>query len=149
MDGLDRAIISELEHNGRISNVELAERIGLTPGPCLRRVQRLEADGVILGYRAVVSPSAVGRDFEVLLDVDLDGFRRATLMEFEQTMESFDEVLEVHRLFGTPDYHVRVAVENLEAYEQFLTGKVMAIPGIANVNSRFPMKSIKSLRPSG
>ncbi|GAB3190454.1 Lrp/AsnC family transcriptional regulator [Nesterenkonia suensis] len=147
MEALDRAIITELEKNGRISNVELAETIGLTPGPCLRRVQRLENDGVILGYRAEISPDAVGRNFEVLLDVDLEGFRRPVVVEFEETMESFGEVLELHRLFGSPDYHVRIAVESLEAYERFLTEKVMAIPGIANVNSRFPMKILKSLRP--
>lgn len=147
MDALDHAIIRELEANGRTSNVELAEKIGLTPGPCLRRVQRLENDGVILGYRAEIDPAAVGRNFEVLLDVDLDGFRRPVVLEFEETMTSFEEVLELHRLFGSPDYHLRVAVADLEAYEQFLTEKVMAIPGIANVNSRFPMKILKSLRP--
>lgn len=115
MDALDHAIIDALQENGRISNVELAEKIGLTPGPCLRRVQRLENDGVILGYRAEISPAAVGRDFEVLLDVDLDGFRRSVVLEFEETMESFEEVLELHRLFGTPDYHVRIAVQDLDA----------------------------------
>ncbi|GAB3181767.1 Lrp/AsnC family transcriptional regulator [Nesterenkonia halophila] len=147
MDSLDRAIIDELEKDGRISNVELAERIGLTPGPCLRRVQRLEADGVILGYRAQISPTAVQRSFEVLLDVDLDGFRRPLARQFEETMGTYEEVLELHRLFGSPDYHVRVAVQDLAAYEQFLMEKVMAIPGIANVSSRFPMKILKSLRP--
>ncbi|NEW40987.1 Lrp/AsnC family transcriptional regulator [Nocardia cyriacigeorgica] len=145
MDSLDRAIIAELESDGRLTNVELAGRVGLTPGPCLRRVQRLEADGVIRGYRAVIDPGSIGRSFEVLLDLTLEGQDATTVARFEETMTGLDEVRELRRLFGTPDYFARVAVEDLDAYEAFLSKHVMTIPKIGRVNSRFTMKNLKQL----
>ncbi|AVH22599.1 Lrp/AsnC family transcriptional regulator [Nocardia cyriacigeorgica] len=145
MDSLDRAIIAELEADGRLTNVELAGRVGLTPGPCLRRVQRLEAEGVIRGYRAVIDPGAVGRAFEVLLDLTLEGQDADTVARFEETMIGLDEVRELRRLFGTPDYFARVAVADLDAYEVFLRTQVMTIPKIGRVNSRFTMKNLKQL----
>ncbi len=145
MDSLDRAIIAELEADGRLTNVELAGRVGVTPGPCLRRVQRLEAEGVIRGYRAVIDPGAVGRAFEVLLDLTLEGQDADTVARFEETMIGLDEVRELRRLFGTPDYFARVAVADLDAYEVFLRTQVMTIPKIGRVNSRFTMKNLKQL----
>ncbi|BDT88616.1 Lrp/AsnC family transcriptional regulator [Nocardia cyriacigeorgica] len=142
MDSLDRAIIAELEADGRLTNVELAGRVGLTPGPCLRRVQRLESEGVIRGYRAVIDPGSVGRAFEVLLDLTLEGQDAETVARFEETMTGLDEVRELRRLFGTPDYFARVAVADLDSYEVFLRTKVMTIPKIGRVNSRFTMKNL-------
>src|SRR5690606_24664476 len=113
LDAVDRAIIEHLQQDGRLSNVALAERVHLTPGPCLRRVQRLEAEGVILGYSAEVSPEALGRSFEVILEVELTMFDAGTISHFEETMAGFDEVVELYRLFGSPDYFVRVAVADL------------------------------------
>src|SRR6201999_1572894 len=109
MDGLDRRIIAELQRDGRLSNVELADRIGLTPAPCLRRVRRLESDGGILGYTALINPEAVGRAFEVLVNVDLTRKDRATFEAFESAVAALDEVIEVRRMFGLPDYLLRVA----------------------------------------
>ncbi|MEE2058491.1 Lrp/AsnC family transcriptional regulator [Rhodococcus artemisiae] len=143
MDDLDRAIIEVLHREARIPNVALAERVGLTPGPCLRRVQRLEAAGIIVGYRAVLAPEAVGRSFEVLVDIEMTNFDRKSIDTFETTMSSFDEVQELYRLFGSPDYFVRIAVADLAAYEHFLSEKVQTIPGIQKVSSSFPMKVIK------
>ena len=147
MDSLDSAIIEVLRKDGRIANVALAERVGLTPGPCLRRVQRLEAEGVIVGYQAQISPAAANQTFEVLLDIEITDFDMKSIESFEARMAGYPQVLELHRLFGSPDYLARVAVADLAAYEQFLTSKVLAIPGIHRVSSRFPMKTIKSLRP--
>ena len=144
MDSMDRAIIAELLQDGRIPNVELAERVHLTPGPCLRRVQRLEQEKVIRGYRAVVDPAALDRGFEVILDVELTVFDRETVYAFEEALAAMDEVVELHRLFGSPDYFVRVAVKDLPAYESFLTERVMSLPGLQKVSSRFTMKTIKS-----
>ncbi|RMB83086.1 Lrp/AsnC family transcriptional regulator [Streptomyces shenzhenensis] len=144
MDGIDRAIIAELERDGRLTNVELAQRVGLTTGPCLRRVQRLEADGVIRGYRAVVDPAAVGRSFEVLIDLSLETQDAETVRRFEETMARADEVVELRRLFGSPDYFVRVAVADLAGYETFLSHHVMTIPRIKNVVSHFTMKTVKA-----
>lgn len=143
MDGLDRAIIDELLRDGRVSNVELAARIGLTPGPCLRRVQRLEADGTIRGYRAVVNPEAVGRGFEVILHVDLVTQEARVVEEFEREAAALPEVSEFKRLFGTPDYFLRIAVADLAGYEEFLTSKIMSIRGVGKVSSHFAMKNIK------
>ncbi|SFF28028.1 transcriptional regulator, AsnC family [Streptomyces mirabilis] len=144
VDAIDLAIIAELERDGRLTNVELAQRVGLTTGPCLRRVQRLEADGVIRGYRAVIDPAAVGRSFEVLIDLSLEAQDAETVERFEQTMAQAEEVIELRRLFGSPDYFVRVAVADLSAYKTFLSGHVMTIPRIKNVTSHFTMKAVKT-----
>jgi len=144
MDALDAAIISVLERDGRISNVDLAAEVGLTPGPCLRRVQRLESTGVIRGYWADVDPAALGRGFEVILDVELTNFDRKSVDLFESTLAAFSEVTELHRLFGSPDFFVRIKVKDLPAYEAFLSNHVLTIPGIQKVSSRFTMKTIKS-----
>ncbi len=147
LDETDRAIIDHLRRDGRASNVSLAEAVHLTPGPCLRRVQRLEAEGVIQGYAAQIDPAALGQGFEVILDVELAAYDRATVDGFETRMAGFDEVVELYRLFGSPDYYVRVAVADLETYERFLTEQVMTNPGISKVSSRFAMKVLKSPRP--
>ncbi|SFS66732.1 DNA-binding transcriptional regulator, Lrp family [Streptomyces harbinensis] len=143
MDAIDRAIIAELERDGRLTNVQLAQRIGLTTGPCLRRVQRLEAEGVIRGYRAVLDPGALGRAFEVLVDLTLEAQDAETVERFEQALVRADEVVELRRLFGSPDYFVRVAVADLAAYESFLSLRVMTISGVRNVTSHFTMKTVK------
>lgn len=146
VDAVDRAIIEALRENARISNADLAKRVGLTPGPCLRRVQRLESEGVILGYTAQISPEAEGRSFEVGVSIELKQLDQHTVPEFEQTVGAFDEVLELYRLFGAPDYLARVAVEDLTSYERFLTTKLLMIPGVSVKHSAFPMKVVKSPR---
>lgn len=95
MDSMDRAIIEALREDGRISNAALAQKVGLTPGPCLRRVQRLEAEGTILGYSADINPEVLGQSFEVGLSVDLKWGDRETVQHFEETMSGYDEVLEL------------------------------------------------------
>lgn len=102
---------------------------------------------MIRGYQAVVDPVALGQGFEVFLDIDLTDFARGSIEAFEHAMTGFDEVIELHRLFGTPDYIARVATVDTAAYEGFLTNQVLTIPGISRVSSRFAMKTLKSLRP--
>lgn len=143
MDSIDRAILDQLEHDCQLTNTELADRVGLTPSPCLRRVRRLEEAGVILGYRAAINPAAVGRAFEVLVDLELTNQAQATVESFESALVALDAVVEARRMFGAPDYHARVAVADLAAYEQFLTQELMALPGLAKLQSRFPMKTMK------
>jgi DNA-binding Lrp family transcriptional regulator len=144
MDHIDRKIIAELERNGRLSNVELADRVGLTPAPCLRRVKRLEERGVIRGYGARIDPRASGRGFEVLLNVDLASKDRATFEAFEAAVAAFDEVIELRRMFGLPDYFVRVATDSLEAYETFVSTRLGDVPGVAKLDSHLTMKTVKS-----
>lgn len=143
MDALDRAIISELQIDGRLSNVELAARIGLTPGPCLRRVQRLETEGVIRGYRAIVDPDAIGRGFEVIVNVDLSTQEASAVAAFERDVTALGEVVECRRLFGRPDYFMRIAVADLGTYEVFLTQQIMSLTAIGRVTSHFAMKTLK------
>src|ERR1700749_1332281 len=109
MDSIDRAILSELQRDGRLSNVELAERVRLSPSPCLRRVRALEEAGVIRGYHADLDPAAVGRGFEVTVHVELTLKDRATVESFEAGIAALDEVVECRRMFRVPDYVVRVA----------------------------------------
>lgn len=146
MDKLDRAIIDRLQVRGRLTNQELADRVGLTPAPCLRRVRRLEAEGVITGYTALVNPAALGRDFEVIIYADLVAKDLATVASFEERLVAMDEVAELRRMFGIPDYFIRVQTADLAAYEQWLSIKLMGDPAISRVDSRLTMKLLKSRR---
>src|SRR5262245_28838344 len=143
MDELDRAILRQLQTDGRLTNVELAERVRLSPSPCLRRVRALETAGIIRGYRADVDPVAVALGFEVTVHVELSLKDRATVEAFEAQIATFDEVVECRRMFGVPDYVVLVRVADQAAYEAFYMGRMAELPGLARVNSQFTMKLVK------
>lgn len=143
MDSIDRAIIDELEHDGRLSNVDLAARVKLSPSPCLRRVRALEQTGVIHGYRADIDPAAIGRNFEVSVLVELSVKDRRTVEEFEARIGAMDAVVECRRMFGIPDYVIRVAVADTAAYEAFYINELAELPGVGRVNSQFTMKLVK------
>jgi DNA-binding Lrp family transcriptional regulator len=149
MDKLDRAIVAELQRDGRLTNLDLASRVGLTPAPCLRRVRRLEEDGVITGYTAVIDQDSIGRGFEVIIHADLVAKNLATVEAFEDRVAAMSEVAELRRMFGIPDYVIRVQVADLAAYERWLTTQLMGDPAIARVDSRITMKTIKTDRGEG
>ena len=149
MDAIDRAILHHLQQDGRLTNVELAQKIRLSPSPCLRRVRALEAAGVINGYHASVDPAAVGRGFQVLVHVNMMVKDRATIEAFETQVVHLDEVLECRRMFGDPDYVVWVAVQDADAYERFYMRSLTDLPGVARMNSQFTMKLIKSSGRTG
>ena len=149
MDALDRAIVAELQRDGRLTNLDLASRVGLTPAPCLRRVRRLEEDGVITGYTAVIDQDSIGRGFEVIIHADLVAKDLATVEAFEDRVAAMSEVAELRRMFGIPDYVIRVQVADLAAYERWLTTQLMGDPAIARVDSRITMKTIKTDRGEG
>ena len=140
---LDYAIIAELQRNGRLTNQELAARVGLTAAPCLRRVRRLEESGIITGYVAVVDQVAVGRGFEIIINADLVAKNAASVEEFEARLMAMDEVVELRRMFGLPDYIIRVRVADATEYERWLTTRLLSDPAIARVNSRVTMKKLK------
>jgi Lrp/AsnC family leucine-responsive transcriptional regulator len=144
MDAVDRAILRHLQSDGRLANVELAERVRLSPSSCLRRVRALEHGGVIRGYHAELDPAAVGRGFEVTVHVELTLKDRATVEAFEAGIAALDEVIECRRMFGLPDYIVRVAVADQSAYEAFYMNHLAELPGLARVNSQFTMKMVKA-----
>jgi len=143
LDAIDRDILFHLQKDGRLSNVELARRVGLTPPPCLRRVKRLEEDGIITGYRALVDPAAVGRGFEVTVSVEIRVTDLETLRDFEDTVATFDEVVELRRVFGTPDYFLRVMVADQTEYEAHHM-RLLGLPAVSRVVSHQTMKCIKS-----
>jgi Lrp/AsnC family transcriptional regulator, leucine-responsive regulatory protein len=143
MDAIDRAILTHLEGEGRLSNTELAERVHLSPSPCLRRVRKLERTGVITGYHAAVDPSAIGRGFQVLLHVEMAIQDRKTTEAFEAEVAQLDEVIEALRMFGRPDYLLWIAVTDQDAYERLLMDRLASLPGVGRTNSQFTMKTIK------
>jgi DNA-binding Lrp family transcriptional regulator len=147
VDEIDRAIIRQLERDGRRSNVDLAAAVHVSPSSCLRRVRSLEERGVIRGYRAVVDPAALGRGFEIVVHVELALKDRVTVEAFEEQVAAFEEVVECRRMFGMPDYLIRVAVADQDAYERFYMGRLASLPGLARVNSQFTMKLVKA--PAG
>ncbi|MFD7665927.1 Lrp/AsnC family transcriptional regulator [Streptomyces sp. NPDC059788] len=146
LDAVDRDILFHLRQDGRLTNVELAKRVGLTPPPCLRRVKRLEEAGVVTGYRAVVNPEAVGRGLEVFVAVEIYAQDRKSFEEFEATVASYEEVMEFRRMYGRPDYFIRVAVADHAAYEAFLTDRLSCLPAVLRLESHMTMKEIKADR---
>jgi DNA-binding Lrp family transcriptional regulator len=143
VDTIDHAIIKRLREDGRLTNQELAADVGLTAAPCLRRVLRLEADGVITGYTATINAEAMGRGFEVIIHADLVAKDITTVEAFEERVAAMDEVAELRRMFGIPDYLIRVQVADLAAYERWLTTQLLGDPAIARVDSRITMKLVK------
>ena len=143
MDRVDRAILAHLTQDGRLSNTELADRVGLSPSPCLRRVRNLERAGVITGYHAAVDMAALGRGFEVLLHVEMAIQDRSTLEAFEAEVARIDEVTQCRRMFGQPDYLLWIATADLGAYERLYMTRLTNLPGVARTNSQFTMKTIK------
>ncbi len=143
MDSIDRAILRHLQDNGRLANVELAQRVNLSPSPCLRRVRALEAAGAIRGYHAEIDPAAIDLAFEVVVHAELSLKDRATVEAFEERIAQLDAVIECRRMFGIPDYVIRVAVADAAAYETFYMTQLAELPGLARVNSQFTMKTVK------
>ncbi|WP_255978067.1 Lrp/AsnC family transcriptional regulator [Streptomyces longispororuber] len=143
LDALDRDILRHLRADGRLTNVELARRVGLSPPPCLRRVRRLEEAGIITGYRATVDHEALGGGLEVMVFIEVSVSDLKTLADLEEVIAGYEEVVEFRRLFGRPDYLLRVLVADHNAYEAFQTGKVIGLPGVARVVSQPTMKKIK------
>lgn len=134
-----------LAADGKLSNVELAAEVGLTPAPCLRRVKRLEASGVIAGYRARLDPEALGCGFCVYLSVQVTMTSRDVVEQFEQTVASYDEVTEMRRVYGEVDYILRVEVADSNAYERFQAEKMYPLPGVHRMVSYSTMKTVKSV----
>ncbi len=144
MDDLDRQILRVLQEDGRISNQDLADRVGLSPSPCLRRVRALEAAGVITGYRAVLDPRTVGRGFEVFVSATLLRAERDAIGAFETAVLALEEVAEVRRMIGSPDYLLRVVVADLEDYERLYSDSLAALPGVERISTQIAMKVVKN-----
>jgi Lrp/AsnC family transcriptional regulator, leucine-responsive regulatory protein len=128
LDAVDCRIIAALQAEGRLSNVELAARIGLSPSPCLRRVDRLERDGYIEGYRAMLGRKRIGLGLTVFVGVKIDGHADDRATEFEEMVVAMTEVVACHMVSGEADYLLEVVVADLEHYQRFLLGRLLDIP---------------------
>ena len=146
MDNINRKILRELELNGRISNLDLAEKIGLSPSACLRRVQELERAGVIRGYRAVLDRGAIGGGFLAYVTVGLSQHTKADQTAFEKAMARAPQVRECHNVTGTIEYLLRVEVEDLAAYKHFHTEVLGTLPQVSAITSYIVMGSPKDER---
>lgn len=144
LDRFDHAILAQLQDDGRIPNQELAERIGLTASPCLRRTKRLEQSGVIERYVALVDPVKVGLAVNAFVRVRLDSQDDSTLTTFEATIGDFPEVMQCYLMTGDADYQLLVLVRSLAEFEEFLRFRLTKVPGVEQVTTGFALRSVVS-----
>lgn len=146
MDAIDRKILRELVRNGRISNVDLAERVGLSPSACSRRTQELERSGVIRGYRAVLSPAATGGGLTAYVTVGLSKHTKDEQLVFERAMAEAAAVRECHNVTGAFEYILRVEVSDLPSYKHFHGEVLGALPQVSTITTYMVMDSPKDER---
>ncbi|MCT2400834.1 Lrp/AsnC family transcriptional regulator [Novosphingobium mangrovi (ex Huang et al. 2023)] len=146
MDAIDDKILRELEADGRISNLQLAERVGLSPSACLRRVQALESQGVIKGYRAVLDRSKLGAGLTVFVMVGLSGQLKEDAQAFETAMAAAPQVRECHNITGSVEYLLRVEVADLAAYKHFHSETLGTLAQVSSYTSYVSLGSSKDLR---
>jgi DNA-binding Lrp family transcriptional regulator len=146
MDRIDRQLLQLLETDGRLPNAQLAERVGLSPSACLRRVQALENAGIIRGYRASIDRTAVGGGITIFVTVGLGDQGRASAEAFERAVARADEVRECHNVTGAIEYLLRVEVTDLAAYKAFHTDVLGALPNVNSITSHICLSSPKDKR---
>jgi DNA-binding Lrp family transcriptional regulator len=147
MDAVDRKILAELQQDGRLTVTELAARVGLSVSPCHRRLRELERRGAISGYRAVVDAEVVGLTFEAIVFATLRQADHDTITTFEQAVADIPYVLQVQRLFGDPDYLLRIVSADLAAFQRLYDDKLSALPGVQRLTSTLVMKHVVKDRP--
>jgi len=143
LDRIDRKILRTLLENGRLSNAELSEKVGLSPSPCWQRVKRLEDEGVIRGYTAILDQAKLGLTETVIIEVMLERHDDEVLERFGEAMAALPEVLEAYLTTGEYDYLIKVAVAGTAGYEQFLRRKLYKIEGVRHSRSCFALKCLK------
>jgi Lrp/AsnC family leucine-responsive transcriptional regulator len=142
LDAIDRHILRRLQLNGRLTNQQLCEDVGLSPSPCLRRVRALEERGIITGYVALVEPEAVGLPVNAFVRIRLDQQDDSHLATFESAVAEFPEVMDCYLMTGEADYQLRVLVPSLAAFEDFLRKRLTRIAGVAQVTTSFALRPI-------
>lgn len=144
LDRTDRRILELMQANGRISNLELAERIGLSPSPCSRRVKALEDAGLIANHVTLLNASKLGLSLQAYIHISLDRHTPERFESFDAAIKDFSEVLECDLVTGTEaDYQLKVVVRDMEHYQQFLLGKLTRVNGVTGVRSSFVLRRIK------
>ncbi|MGW3570186.1 Lrp/AsnC family transcriptional regulator [Streptomyces sp. NPDC000941] len=147
MDEVDRKILAELQHDGRLTVTELAERVRLSVSPCHRRLRALEHSGAISGYRAQLDADVLGLTFEALVFVTMRYEDRDTVAAFEQAVVDIPHVMQAQRLFGDPDYLLRVVTRDLAAFQKLYDDCLATLPGVQRLSSTLVMKSVVENRP--
>lgn len=142
-DRTDLRLLAVLQTEGRITNAELAERVSLSPSACLRRVQRLEAEGVLVGYSAQVDPQAVGLGLQAFVRVQLTKHESEAIERFVDQVNGWDEVVACYALTGDMDYLMHIFVADLEHFSRFLLDRLLNAAGVADVNSSFVLRTVK------
>jgi Lrp/AsnC family transcriptional regulator, leucine-responsive regulatory protein len=142
LDAIDRKILDKLQINGRMTNQELSEEIGLSPSPCLRRVKQLETSGILTSYVALINPETVGLSVSAFVRVRLDSQDDKHLAAFEAAVAEFTEVMECYLMTGEADYQLRVLVGSLGQFEDFLRHRLTRVAGVANVTTSFALRPI-------
>ncbi len=143
LDSIDWKILSELQQNARIPNVELADRVSLSPSPCLARVKALERNGFVSRYVTLLDPAAVGMGVNIFVQVRLERQVGPCLTAFENAVAARPEIMECYLMTGTADYLLRIVVPDLEAYQRLLTEFVAKIPGVGSIQSSVSLKQVK------
>jgi DNA-binding Lrp family transcriptional regulator len=144
-DDIDVRILGLLQENGRMTNVELADRVGLTAPPCLRRVRALEQQGAISGYHAALDPAALGYNLTVFAMVSLKSQAEADLRAFEQLVAEIPEVRECHMLNGEIDFILKIVAPDLQSFQQILTTKLTTAPNVEHVKTSLTIRTSKAL----
>lgn len=144
LDSADRKILRQLQAEGRLPNVELASRVGLSESPCLRRVRRLESGGVIKGYRAEVDPRKLGLDIIAFILVNLNQTSEADSEKFFAAVQREPSIIECHAMTGNYDYLLKVAAANLEAFADIAMQRILHFPGVSGISTGFVLKAVKT-----
>jgi Lrp/AsnC family leucine-responsive transcriptional regulator len=143
LDRTDRKLLELMQHNGRATNLELAEAVGLSPTPCSRRVKRLEESGIVRRHVTVLDQEALGLNLTAILSISMDRHTPERFEQFEQAVREFPEVLECSIVTGqSADYMLKIVVPDMASYEQFLLGRLTRIPGVTGVHTSFVLRKI-------
>ncbi|SOB95930.1 AsnC family transcriptional regulator [Alloalcanivorax xenomutans] len=143
LDNLDRRILAALQRDGRLSNVQLSEEVGLSPSPCLRRVRLLEQSGIIRGYHAELDRGGVGLGLTVFVGIKVGQHDDEVDSAFRDAVADLPEVVSCYLLSGESDFLLQVVVPDLPAYERFLRGTLLKLPGITDIRSNFAISTVK------
>ncbi len=143
LDSFNAGILQHLQQDGRMSNIDLAKKVGLSPSACLRRVQDLERRGILKGYRAIVDPKALGQDVVIFVMVGLSGHLRKDSLAFEAAMDRAPEVRECHNITGSVEYILRVEVADLAAYKAFHADRLGTLSMVGSITSHIVLGASK------
>lgn len=143
LDAYDRKILAALQRDGRLSNVQLADEIGLSASPCLRRVRQLEEEGVIRGYQAILDADAVGLGLTVFVGIKVERHVEQTAEDFCAAVRALPEVISAYLVSGESDFLLHVVVPDLRGYERFVTGTLLKLPGVRDIRSNFAIQTVK------